>query len=1130
MLDGLSGIIGPNGCGKSNVVEALGWVMGENRPTAVRSSSMEDVIFAGSSTRPAKSFAEVVLEIDNSDRTAPAALNDSETLEISRRIDRKTGSVYRVNGRDALRRDIQILFADSASGSRSSALVKQGQINELINAKPSGRSRILEDAAGISGLFQRRHEAELKLNGVDANLKRAEDLLSQLKGRMAALSRQAKQAKRYRELAKELRIAEAVLLCCRWQEDDAGLNSADAELLKRTRDEAKREAAALKAEREREEIATALKPIREEAANATAALERLRAQGELFDDQIARVKRSSENLGSQIRQIYRDLERENSLKADAGLMISGMKTQLEELEAAASGYAERFKAAEEVLEESLRLLAEREKQSEQVGERLADALSRHQLSKRTLERAIRTVADCEKRQKTTLDRVRSAEESVAKAALNLKTADATKTMAENDVKVAEEKLAESERERLRIQEELAGTQAALLDEEQKLKALASEKAELENLLNGDNGSDDNLLDRVSVEPGFEAALGVALGDDLFAPEIGCEDKTGWASLLPVETPNSLPPAVEPLSKFAAAPDLLSRRLSQIGVAKEEEIAELQGVLAPGQRLVTKGGDLRRWDGFCVSGREESKPAAIRLSQSNRLKAVERRIIESRESTEQARAAKSRAAEQFDRITEADKLVRKARRLADEALANAGRELSQAQAQAGIAEKKQESFRDVYSIATREVETAQETLKNAKAEVASLDNLDSVKEAAATAKRAEVSVRMTMLDRKSERDELRREESGRMQKKSQIASNLTDWKRRLASASSRIDELSARQKRCKRDLESEVKEAKRLSEMSDKLLDQVDEAEECAKEAGDKFAIAEFENSAAERKERELRQLASQAREERARAEVHSENAKLRLAESVGAIKAGYYTDPACLIEKLGLQIGRLPPSVKKEIEVKRLRRSRDSLGAVNLRAEQDLAELKEELVELEREKGELEAAVLKLRSSIAKLNKDGEHLLRSAFEVVDQNFGRLFEFLFGGGKGRLELVQGDDPLDVGLEIFCHPPGKRFSTLSLLSGGEQTLTAVALVFAFFLAKPAPICVLDEVDAPLDDANIVRFCDLLDEITRQTDTRFLIVTHHPVTMSRMDRLFGITMQEKGVSKLVSVDLGEAVRMAA
>jgi len=378
--------------------------------------------------------------------------------------------------------------------------------------------------------------------------------------------------------------------------------------------------------------------------------------------------------------------------------------------------------------------------------------------------------------------------------------------------------------------------------------------------------------------------------------------------------------------------------------------------------------------------------------------------------------------------------------------------------------------------------------------------------------------------------LRRGGDARLKRAQEVTKELSGWRHRLETAEKRSAELVER----KEASEAELKEASaapaEIAAKRDELNMQIDSSEARRAEAMDKLSMVEAILREATLAEREAERAASEAREARARSEARSDAAKETVAAAAERIAEDQELTPEQLLNQLDVDPDKMAGAEALEADVNRLKRQRDALGAVNLRAEEDAKEIQEEHDTLVSEKSDLEEAIKTLRSGIASLNREGRERLLTAFEQVNSNFALLFTHLFGGGEASLVMVESDDPLEAGLEIMCQPPGKKLSTLSLLSGGEQTLTAMALIFAVFLANPAPICVLDEVDAPLDDANVTRFCDLLDEMCRQTNTRFLIITHHAVTMARMDRLFGVTMAEQGVSQLVSVDLKKASQMVA
>ncbi len=400
----------------------------------------------------------------------------------------------------------------------------------------------------------------------------------------------------------------------------------------------------------------------------------------------------------------------------------------------------------------------------------------------------------------------------------------------------------------------------------------------------------------------------------------------------------------------------------------------------------------------------------------------------------------------------------------------------------------------------------------------------------TVRMAVEAARITMMSRRSAHDELRREGEARLKRSQEVTKEVSGWRHRLETAEKRSTELVER----KTAAEAELSEAKaapaEIAAKRAELATAIAAAETRKAEAADSLSKAEAALREAATAEREAERTASDAREARARAEAKSDAARETVSLAAERIADESQLTPSQLRAQLDVAAGEMPDVHALEADVNRLKRQRDALGAVNLRAEEDAKEVQVEHDTLVHEKADLEEAIKTLRSGIASLNREGRERLLTAFEQVNANFSMLFKHLFGGGDADLVMVESDDPLEAGLEIMCQPPGKKLSTLSLLSGGEQTLTAMALIFAVFLANPAPICVLDEVDAPLDDANVTRFCDLLDEMCRQTDTRFLIITHHAVTMARMDRLFGVTMAEQGVSQLVSVDLKKAETLVA
>jgi chromosome segregation protein len=1104
--------------------------MGENRAKSMRGSGMEDVIFAGAMSRPARNFAEVSLQIDNSDRLAPAGFNDLDNLEIIRRITRDAGSAYKTNGKDVRARDVQMLFADASTGAHSPALVRQGQISELINARPKARRRILEEAAGISGLYQRRHEAELKLNGAETNLARVEDVLEQLAAQLAQLARQAKQAARYREIGEQLRRSEGLLLYRRWKEADEARAATAAELTERTQIAAQSERQAREAAKLRETQDAALPPLREEEAVAAAILQRLQVQRDTLSDQEAQAKRTVETLTARIAQLGQDIEREASLNKDAGETIERLDWEAGELAKASDGHTDALDAAATEARQAANILSDRETALSEQTEDVARLAARHQSAHRLLDEATRTLERYEGEAEKARAAVTEAALTVTKAAADLDTAQTASTEAAKLAEEADTTLARIETERGEAQTREEAARAQRSEAEGEANALRAEATALAKLVERDTADGKQLLDVVQVKSGFEKALGAALSDDLRAPQIGADDPTGWALLPGYPTPQTLPAGVEALTSYVTIPEVLARRMSQVGLVDAQDGPRLQKDLKPGQRLVSVEGDLWRWDGFRTDAEDAPSSAALRLQQLNRLEELKQGVERASAKADGARAAHEHLIRALEELTAQDRAAREARRDADRRMAEAARALSRAEGEQSMAQGKQETLGLAVTRYEEEAMAARTRLQEAEKGVADLGDLDAARAQIEDVKMTVEAARMTMLAKRSSHDELRREGEQRLKRSQEITTEISGWKHRLATAEKRIAELEERKATSEDELKTASNAPGEIAAKRDELATAIDEAETRRRAAADALAEAESVLREAVQTERDAERNASEAREARARSDARAEAAKETVTAAVDRIREEMETTPHALLESLDADPEQMPASEAIETDVNRLKRQRDALGAVNLRAEEDAREVQEEHDALEKEKTDLHDAIAKLRTGIASLNKEGRERLLTAFEEVNSSFATLFKHLFGGGEAKLVMVESDDPLEAGLEIMCQPPGKKLSTLSLLSGGEQTLTALALIFAVFLANPAPICVLDEVDAPLDDANVTRFCDLLDEMTRRTNTRFLIITHHAVTMARMDRLFGVTMAELGVSQLVSVDLKKAEQLVA
>ena len=1099
---GLTGVVGPNGCGKSNLVEALRWVMGESSYKSMRASSMDEVIFSGTNNRPARNNAEVAISIDNAERSAPAAFNDDDKIDIARRIEREAGSTYRINGREVRARDVQILFADASTGARSPALVHQGRIGEIIQAKPEQRRRVLEEAAGVAGLHARRHEAELRLKAAETNLLRIEDVIGQLAAQVDGLKKQAKQAIRYRTVSAQVRKSEATLYHLRWTAATGEVAAAEHAKDLCVREVAARVGAEAEASKRQALAAAALPELREAEARAGAALHRLNVALADLDREEQRAKDRIAELDLRLVQFAADGERETKLAADAEAALARLAAEEDALRKEAAESAGRRSGVDARVAAADGELAAAETIFTELTTALADLTAqRHQFENAAREQSERVariaaeIAEIERELATmSADHaplaaaVEGAQAALTEAEAAAVAAEAAHNNARADLETARSALSESEKRVQRLETE-AKTLGQMLS------------LETRNLW-------PPVIDHVSVDKGFEKALGAALGDDLDAP-VDASAPMHW-SKTPIDASDpALPQGAEALARFVKAPEQLARRLAQIGVVDRDTGARLAATLKTGQRLVSREGDLWRWDGY-VAAAHAPTGAARRLAQRSRLAEIDAELVSARAEADAKRLALEAAQAAFvaaghseaeTRARERD-LNRQAARLS--ALAEARTRLI--------------ASRDEASAAKADAERALAAL----APAAELESKLAAVHDDIAGKRA------TLAEVRAEQQAIVREAELADRRLTALAADRAGWIGRRDGARDQIATLDQRIAEAKQSRAELANAPQVFSEKRQALIGEVAKAEAERRACADRLAQAEAALADADRDARAALEAASAAREDLARAEERFEGAKRRLADIGREIHDMLEIEPAAVAALAELKEGEpLPDLAEIEEKLERLRRERERLGAVNLRAEEELREVEAQHISLSSERDDLVQAIGKLRQGIQSLNREARERLLVSFQQVNAHFQHLFNRLFGGGTAELQLIESDDPLEAGLEILAKPPGKKPATLSLLSGGEQALTALALIFAVFLTNPAPICVLDEVDAPLDDHNVERFCDLLDEMTKSTDTRFVIITHNPITMARMNRLYGVTMAERGVSQLVSVDLEAAVR---
>ncbi len=1143
--EGLTGIVGPNGCGKSNLLEALRWAMGATSARAMRGGEMDDLIFSGTDQRPAREMAEVTLLLDNRDRSAPAEFNDEDRIEIRRMLRRGAGSSYRINGRTVRAKDVQLLFADASTGANSPALVRQGQISELIGAKPQNRRRILEEAAGIGGLAARRHEAELKLKAADENLAKLADIMAEVEKQANALKRQASKARKYRALSNEIGALEARLGAARWR--GAVIETTDArKALEQARaGEQSTVSTVTRATTAELEARAAIDPLRAAEAEVAGHLGVIKVQLARLESERDAARDLVQRLDRDITRLLEASTRETIQRDDAAARADRATQALAALppddpKAQAAREAELAALVDTAMTDLQTFEQEADHRRTTLARAEAEAAAAQAALKREDERHTRIAAELA-RTETDL----AAIGDPAKFTAALETARARHADAEKKAQAAQSTLNTA----LRAVDDARALEARLtqplLAAERKVGELESELKGLDRLLRQLAATTaPPVMDGVRA-PGLERAIAAALDDDLEAPT-DIASPVHWSGRHG-DIAARLPDGATPLSDLVEAPAELRPRLTQCGLVERADGFALVTQLLPGQSLVSREGDLWRWDGF-VRTSDAPLTSAEKLEQRARRAALVPEISTARVARDLAAEDRAKASKQ---LTDAEVTLMASRRNVPD--------LTRASAQAHEAAIRAEqdverlslraaSMRDSVQRLTTERDAAAKSLAAAKAASAAApsdrdrDLLDAIAAKVRSARDAERNAA-------AELDRFQREAERASAQRTAFSHDRDEWLARGNEASARLDAIARELTDVRAAFEQAKDQPAALQARLDELAANLEAAERTRRDRADTLAEAEAMLREAELGARAARDSAGNARETLVRTEARLEAAIRREAEIAEQVRAAFDQE----LEDLEGRVTAILAAAKAarvehgdddapapeegpadahvlDTRLAQLRRERDQLGDVNMEADDQLTEISKRMGFQIEERDDLVAAIARLREGIDALNMDGRQRLLDAFTQVNSHFGSLFVALFGGGHAELRLTESDDPLDAGLEIYASPPGKRLGQLSLMSGGEQALTATALIFAVFLSRPAPICVLDEVDAPLDDANVDRFCRLLEEMRTRTETRFIIITHNAVTMSRMDRLFGVTMQERGVSRLVSVDLQAAERLAA
>lgn len=1128
IAQGLTGIVGPNGCGKSNLVEALRWVMGESSAKRMRGDGMDDVIFGGSDKRPARNLAQVSLVVDSEglNTALPAPFSSAAQLEVMRRIERGEGSEYRVNGKSVRAKDVALLFQDNGTGPHSASIVSQGRIGALIAAKPTERRLLLEEAAGITGLHSRRHEAELRLKQAETNLTRVEDVMGTMDAQLNLLKKQARQASRYRNINAELRRQEAMLLHLKWshlhrQLADAheAYKLADQHVATLMLDVAKIETARL-------EASDVLPALRQEEARKAAALQRLVVAREQIEAESVRVSTALENARGQRIQVENDRVREAGLAEDAQKAIHDIQGEIAALEqhddSVETQKAHLLKTVETALharEEAENIVAHLQKE---LALTEADVLA---VERRLNDHQNRKIRAEQKREQNSAERTKIEAQQLTD--LFVHSAQEAVEQAEQALKAAQTQVDADEQKRTQTENTVQAARLKLNEADAALSGINAEVKAIQRILAAGQNDFAPALDQIEADKGYEQALAAALGDDLSLP-LNSEAPAYWHSVSTSSpsTSASFAAEIDPLLSHVRAPQALTRRLAHIGVVSSDEEAEKYfSALSPGQCLVTKEGAAWRWDGVCIKTGAPT-PAALKLQQRNRLSELEKDHKNAEESKTFAAHVLAKAQEDAAQSSEALKLNRTKVNEAHSKVSQTKRVAAEAEAALAAQATKLAAIREVQDRLQSELATLSQELDEINSIKAALPDVQSQRAKLAEARTTLAHKQNDAAEAEASRRQFDHGIAQRQQRLNALRSDKEKWLSRSSGASERMVELEKRQRDSEELISTLSTKPSELSQQRDVLLEKIREAQTACTTSSDTLAEAETIARSLEQEMRQTEGKMTDAREERARLQTHVSTLQQAQSDLYDRIDEKCSCTPEALLNIAEVQADRpLPEPEMVEARIEKILREREALGPVNLRAEQEAEEQQTQIDLMISEKQDLLDAIAKLRHGISSLNKEARERLLAAFDDVQKHFITLFHSLFGGGSAELRLTEADDPLNAGLEIIASPPGKKLQNLTLLSGGEQALTSLALLFAVFLVNPSPICVLDEVDAPLDEANIDRFCSLLEHMVREGTTRFLVITHQRLTMSRMDRLYGVTMMEKGVSKLVSVDLQSA-----
>ncbi|WP_155135201.1 AAA family ATPase [Roseibium sp. RKSG952] len=1111
---GMTGIVGPNGCGKSNVMDGFRWAMGEASPKKIRAGGMDDVIFGGTDARPPKSTCEVRIFLNNEARTAPVEFNDTDSLEVGRRLQRGDGSTYRVNGKTARARDVQTLFKDAGLGAAASAIVSQGKVGAIINAKPSERRSLLEEAAGVTGLSARRREAEIKLKATEQNLERAEDMGKGLSDQLTSLKRQARQAARYKTIDTQIRSAEAIAFLVRWKASDERLRFTQ----NRHKENEERAAGAILALKKTEEALAETElqaePIMSGKREAETALALAEAAVDTFDKEIAAAQKALEAAKRNVSRTKVDLERTRQENADTAEEASGLKDEIEMLEEDELYGAKAISEATEEHERAHREALEAADTLRALEAGAAALRERQQALRRRHDDLKARLMQNEVRRDQMAERIASLKERIAGMTDG---SDAILEMRERieETSVRALELADLLPEK---EQDVSRTNAVLSEKSAQAAAL---RAELEILVGLNSDAGEGFAKTLIVHEGYERALAAALGEGLNA---GTDEASGrhWnGTRLDVKGPEWLPP----LSRYVSGSELVLPALKAVGVAKDDHQATKHvRQLKQGMSIVTMDGRLYRWDGYCS---DKEGAAEQDLKRSARIRALGEELPRIEVAVGTAQKARDEAAKTLSDTKEVygslrEEEMRLRRQIAEMEKANAKAMTEKSEALSSL-----KAAEDILPSIIEELDVVRADLESAVVDMT--EAMDAGTDVAALTEAKEKHAERVALESaaRSRLDLVNRESDLRKTKLVDVRRRIAKADEKARTAAALIAELNERLQEYAEEVAACEESEALAPDAGQRLVDRLQEAREEFAATSESASAIEKEIVDGRDEVRKRTEEVSVVREDRAAILAELKAGTEALEELNREIRERLNCETAELPGIAGVDVDAELPEVEAcDARVARLVRERDNIGTVNLLAEEQASEIEEKLGGAKQAVTELREAVSLIRKLIGDLDTEARARLIESFALMDGNFKELFTRVFEGGEAHLKLSGSEDILEAGLEIYASPPGKKMQTMSLMSGGEQAMAAIALIFAAFLIRPAPVCVLDEVDAPLDDANVDRLCRLVKEMALDDSTRFLVVTHHPLTMANCDRLYGVTMAERGVSRIASIDVNEAV----